>query len=138
MTPALCKHESRPVSFPLVVDDFEVKYLDKQYVQHLIDALRAMYMITVDWRGKHFLGLMLEWDYEAGHVTISMPGYIRQALHKFKHPINRPQTHSPSKVIAPTYGTKVQYAEQEDNNIILPASDIKHVQSVIGTLLYYA
>jgi len=35
-TPGLWKHEWRPISFTLVVDEFGVKYVGKEHVQHLI------------------------------------------------------------------------------------------------------
>jgi hypothetical protein len=34
-TPGLCLHKTRPISFTLVVDDFAVKYVDKQHAEHL-------------------------------------------------------------------------------------------------------
>ncbi len=35
-TPGLWKHETRPISFTLVVDNFGVKYVGKEHVEHLI------------------------------------------------------------------------------------------------------
>ncbi len=35
-TPRLWKHDTRPISFTLVVDDFCVKYFGKEHVDHLI------------------------------------------------------------------------------------------------------
>jgi len=40
ITPGLWKHDSRPIAFALVVDDFAVKYTDKQDALHLLDALK--------------------------------------------------------------------------------------------------
>jgi hypothetical protein len=34
ITPGLWKHNTRDISFTLVVDDFGVKYKDKKYAQH--------------------------------------------------------------------------------------------------------
>jgi hypothetical protein len=36
----------------------------------------------------------------------------------------------------PFYGTKIQYADQPDASTILPTKDIKHLQQIVGTLLY--
>ena len=120
-----------------MVGGFDVEYKGKQHVQHLMDALQSKYTITVDWTGKHFLGFTLDWNYEAGHVNLSIPDYIPTTLHRFKHPAKFPPTYAPSKFITPIYGKKIQYAKEEDDGPILPSSDIKHVQSVVGTLLYY-
>ena len=37
ITPGLCKHESRPTVFTLVVDDFAIKYLNDEDAHHLTD-----------------------------------------------------------------------------------------------------
>ena len=39
MEAGLWTHRWRPIAFSLIVDDFGVKYIGKEYVQHLIDAL---------------------------------------------------------------------------------------------------
>jgi hypothetical protein len=39
-TPGLWKHESRPVIFTLVVDDFGIKYTGDEHAHHLIDTLK--------------------------------------------------------------------------------------------------
>jgi hypothetical protein len=106
-TLALWKHETRDISFTLVVDDFHVKYIKKADLQHLIDSLCSQYNITVDWTGRHYLGLTLDWNYQQHYVDVSMPGYIKQALHEFQHEMPSRPTHSPSKYTAPIYGAKV-------------------------------
>ncbi len=40
-TPGLWKHVSRPVWFNLCVDDFGIKYIGREHLQHLYDALRT-------------------------------------------------------------------------------------------------
>jgi hypothetical protein len=39
-THGLWKHHTQPVLFSLVVNDFGVKYVGKEHLQHLIDALK--------------------------------------------------------------------------------------------------
>ena len=136
-TPALWKHVTKPISFTLVVDDFGVKYIKKLHLQHLIDALRHQYTITVDMKGENYLGLTLKWNYDQRWVDISMPNYILQALHEFQHDIPSKPTHSPSKFIAPIYGAKIQYAEDPPDEPRLPPDQIKRIQKVVGKLLYY-
>ena len=67
-THGLFKHESRPVTFSLVVDDFGIKYVGKENAQHLIDALQTQYTITTDWTGTLYCGLTLDWDYSKNPV----------------------------------------------------------------------
>ena len=108
-TPSLWKHATRPITFSLVVDDFGVKYTGEDNALHLINALKSLYDISVDWTGGLFLGLTLEWDYVNRIVYISMPGYIQEALHRFQHEApSRPQ-HASSSWTKPIYGAKVQY-----------------------------
>jgi hypothetical protein len=47
-TPGLWLHKTRPISFTLVVDDFGVKYVDKQHAEHLRNALLRTYELTID------------------------------------------------------------------------------------------
>ena len=43
--PGLWTHETRPISFTLVVDDFGVKYVGKEHALHLINILKQHYEI---------------------------------------------------------------------------------------------
>jgi pullulanase/glycogen debranching enzyme len=38
-TPSLWAHDTRPIVFALVVDDFGVKYVGKEHAMHLLQAL---------------------------------------------------------------------------------------------------
>ena len=78
-TPGLFNHETRPVTFSLIADDFGVKYVGEDHAQHLITTLQLLYRITIDWTGTKYCGLMLEWDYFARTVHVSMPGYVDKA-----------------------------------------------------------
>ena len=88
-THGLYKQEKRNISFSLVVDDFGVRYIDKQDADHLITTLQKKYPIKMKWVGDYYLGMTLEWDYNKIHskqnVQLSMPGYVKEALIKFKH-----------------------------------------------------
>ena len=65
-TASLWKHNRSNVMFTLVVDDFGVKFVKQADAQHLIDALKDLYPITVDWTGAKYLGLTLDWNYRHG------------------------------------------------------------------------
>jgi hypothetical protein len=67
-TPGLWRHEQRPITFSLVVDDFGIKYVNKDDVDHLLKALRDKYVITTDWDGLLYCGLSLKWGYLARTV----------------------------------------------------------------------
>ena len=50
-TPGLWTHETRQISFTLVVDDFGVKYVKDEDVHHLEKVLEAFHPCKSDWTG---------------------------------------------------------------------------------------
>jgi hypothetical protein len=67
-----------------------------------------------------------------------MPGYIDNALARFKHGRPKRKQYSPHQHVAPTYGARAQYVEPEKASHLLDITDKTYVQAVTGTLLYYA
>ena len=65
-----------------------------------------------------------------------MPGYIPKALTKYQHPHPTTPQHPPYQSTPIQYGTKVERMEEE-NSPPLTEKEIKHVQDIVGTLLYY-
>ena len=61
-TPGLFTHETRPITFALIVDDFGVKRVGQERAEHLGSALRDSHKATEDWEGKLCLGITLKWD----------------------------------------------------------------------------
>lgn len=136
MTPGLWKHRWRPIAFALVVDDFGVEYTNTADATHLITALKQHYEFEIDWDGKLFCGITLDWDYNAKTVCLSMPGYIAKALRRFEYspkncPQDAPHTHTPIQ-----YSKTTQYAPINNSPSLSPP-EIKHIQEVVGTFLYY-
>ena len=131
-------HHTRPISFTLCVDDFGVKYTRKEDIEYLVATLQQDYKLTIDWTGSNYLGLSLQWDYTNRTVDISMPGYIEQALHRFQHPSPARPQHSPHAWTAPDYGATTQWAMDEDHSPALHTTELKTLQQILGTLLYYA
>jgi hypothetical protein len=138
LTPSLWTHDTRPVDFSLVVDNFGVKYAGHEHAMHLLSTLRQLYTVTKDWAGTLFNGLTIQWNYPARYVDISMPEYIPAMLHKFQHPKPAKHQGAPHAWTTPTYGANIQYATPADNSPVLPAANINAIQQKIGTLLYYA
>ena len=95
-TPGIWKHKTRPIVFVLVVDYFGVKYVGKEHVMHLLKALKKFYKkISIDWEGKLFCGIKLQWDYKNKHVDLSIPGYIHHVLHKYHHNPSQRKQYAP-------------------------------------------
>ena len=56
-------HDTKPISFTLIVDNFGVKYINKQDAQDLMAILNTHYeAVTEDWKGTVYAGIHLHWD----------------------------------------------------------------------------
>ena len=103
----LWKHVDRRTLFTLCVDNFGVKYDSMEDLNHLIKALKENYEITVDMEGRQFCGLQLDWNYKAGYVDISMPGYVQKKIKNSITPSrivhNMPHTNGSSQCTVENY-----------------------------------
>jgi hypothetical protein len=122
----------------LVVDNFGVKYVGKEHVDHLIRCIKEQYELTKDWTGDLYCGIKLKWDYEARMVDLSMPGYIKQLLLKYKHHMPTKPQHCPYAPAPKQYGAKAQAPPPVNISPKLSPKEIKEIQQVIGSILYYA
>ena len=52
ITPGLWQHQTHPLQFSLVMDDFGVKYEHQSDITHLLDSLKTIYEVSKDWYGK--------------------------------------------------------------------------------------
>ncbi|WP_281640541.1 Ty1/Copia family ribonuclease HI [Aurantimicrobium minutum] len=137
-TPGLFKHASNSIIFCLTVDDFGVLYVDRTDAEHLRDTLKQHYVVTEDWTGKNYCGLTLDWDYVNRTVRISMPGYVAKALQRFEIDAPKRAQHAPHKHLEVKYGAKQQYVPEPDLSPALQKAEIKRLQEIIGTFLFYA
>jgi hypothetical protein len=83
----LIQAKSRPVWFNLAVDGFGIKYIGKDNLQHLYDALhKETYNIVEDQVGDLYCGINLSWHYDKGYVDLSIPKYVMKQLTRYAHP----------------------------------------------------
>eukprot|EP00804_Cyclotella_cryptica_P017159 CCRYP_003365-RA/>CCRYP_003365-RA protein AED:0.35 eAED:0.35 QI:0/0/0/1/1/1/2/0/332 len=115
ITHGFWKHDWRPISFTLCVNDFGVKYVDIKHAHHLLQTLNKHYKTSQDWKG-----------------------YCKKAGHRFCHPVPIKPQHQPYPHTAHTYGTKQQFIETADTSALLSKTDKTFIQEVIGVFLYYA
>jgi len=113
-TPGYWTHDKSHTWFVLVVDDFSVKYLNKQAADDFLNLLRRWYTIKVDWDAKLYCGIQTDWDYANRKVTLSMPGYITSFLSEIDHSMPTKPQHAPHPHLPITYGKTPQYAEEPD------------------------
>ena len=81
----LYKNETKPITYFLCVDEFEIKYFNKSDVIHLIKSIQNNYTATIYWIGKYFYGLNLDCKYHDVYVEVSMQGYFQKVSQKFQH-----------------------------------------------------
>jgi hypothetical protein len=128
LNPCIFKHETRDVTFSLVVDDFGVMYEREDDVRHLLDTLRQIYTVKEDWTGSSYVGYSIMHDLDRGTITLSMPGYIDAARQRFQVDTDV-HTENPFDDKAGT--------DDEDSPLATEAQK-KRIQQIIGVLLYYA
>ena len=65
-----------------------------------------------------------------------MPGYIKKTRLKFQHQIPTESFHSPHRHTHIVYGAKKNL--QTDTSKTISEDEVKQVQKIVGTLLYYS
>jgi hypothetical protein len=115
-TLGLWKHESWPLTFTLVVDDFGVKYENKEDVDHLIASIKSTYKLTKDWMGNLYCGISLDWDYVNQTVDILMPGYIKKKLQEYNHMLPEQMQACPYTPAPKKYGAHMQTPLEVDSS----------------------
>jgi hypothetical protein len=123
--------------FCLVVDDFGIKVTNMHGMDHLVSALKEHYTIAIDMTGSLFCSIHLTWNYTLRHIDCHMPRYINKALTKYQHPKPVSPQHVPYKAALIQYGARVQGLEVNTTQPLTP-KEIKRIQDIVGTLLYYA
>jgi hypothetical protein len=102
-------------------------------------CIKKNYNISSDWNGTAYCGLTLDWDYKNHTVDLSMPEYIKAALHKYQHPAPaRPEQHAPHTWNPPIYGAKTQFVNEITTSPTLSDKEVNKLQQITGTLLYNA
>ena len=57
---------------------------DQKDIDHLIHTLSLLYQIKVNWLGTKYLGMTIDIDRVARHVTLTMPKYIDKLLQRVR------------------------------------------------------
>jgi hypothetical protein len=100
--------EPQPILFTLLVDNFGMKYINKDDVNHLIKFLKQKYKLTKDLDRNLYCGIKLKWNYDYRTLDILMPGYIIKQLQKYKHAIPTKPKHCPYTPQPRQYGSNAQ------------------------------
>ena len=130
-------HETFPIDFTLVVDDFLIKCKNKSDPQHLCQAMGKCHEFKVDEDAKQHVGTHLKWDCDQRVVTLSMDGCVKQALLELEHPPPTRPVDAPSKCAFPKHGGRVQHAKVDESSSLEPMK-VTCMQRVTGKLLHCA
>jgi hypothetical protein len=134
-TDCLFRHISDDIDFMVVVDDFGIIHANEIARDNLFRVLRLQYVMTMDTTGSKYLGIDIFHNPKNNTVTLSMPGYVQNALTRFGVTLNPEGTHSPLTYHPVVHDPQV---EQVDTSPAISAEKVKRNQQVIGVFLYYA
>ena len=101
-----------------------------------MNALKEHYELSIDYKGELYCGITLKWNYEKRYVDISMTGYVKKQLLKYKHPKPKKTAHTPWEP-TPFIVGKPNSAAPTDDSPPLNAEGIKFIQKVVGSFMYY-
>ena len=64
------------------VDGFGIEHINEDDIDNLFKAIKDKYSLKIDWDGSKCISIIIDlvWDYIKREVTLSMKGYIEQAL----------------------------------------------------------
>jgi hypothetical protein len=132
------KHETKPLTFTLVVDDFGVKYESKDDVDRLIASIKSTYKVTKDWTGNLYCGISLDWNYINQTVDISLPGCTKKKLQEYNQALPQRMQTCPYSPEPQKIGEDAQTPLGIDSSPLLDEKGLKQVQKIVGSILYYA
>ena len=91
------------------MDDFGVKYVGKQYAEHLITCIQEYYPVSIDWNGKLYFVFSFDWDYKQKHLTMSMKFSLEGSMNEYQQKMTTPPQNAPHKSEQPDYVAKIQW-----------------------------
>ncbi len=135
-TPCLFRHVSRPISFVLVVDDFGIKYQNRDGYDYLISCLSRLYHVKSHPIASKFLGFAITHDRSQRTLSLSYPGYVDALLHRLR-PHGVKLAASPAVYHPPVYGSSAPQHATTDSSPPATTAQKKELGIAIGYLLHY-
>ena len=135
--PCLFSHTTSPISFTLVVDDFGVKYCNRDDFDELVRVLELRYKLKTDLSGAKYIGVRLEWDYKENALWHDMPTTCDAAISRFCPNGPPPPQKSPGKYLPPKYGAPDLSATVDDTPLVSEEQK-SFIMAVVGVFLFYA
>ena len=76
-------------------------------------------------------------ELQNAHVDLSVPGYVGRKLTKYGHKKTTKPQHSPYQSAPIQYGAKVQSPVPSDTTALLSEAQIKRIQDIVGSFIWY-
>ena len=70
--------QNQKINFTLVVDDFGIKYTNKDNIDHLFAAIKDKYPLKIDWEGAKYIEIDLDWNYTKRKVILLMKDTLNE------------------------------------------------------------
>jgi hypothetical protein len=135
-TPCLFRHVSRPISFVLVIDDFGIKYQNRDDYDYLISCLSRLYHVKSHPIASKFLGFAISHNRSQRTLSLSYPGYVDALLHRLRPHGVKPAA-SPAIYHPPVFGLSAPQHATTDSSPPATTAQKKELEIAIGYLLYY-
>jgi hypothetical protein len=110
---------------------------NQEDIDHLLRTLTILYQVKVNWLGTKYLGMTIDIDRKARHVTLTMPNYVDKLLQRVR-PNGIKGASTPATYTPPNYSNPGAQKANIDESAPATETQKKLLQSVIGTLLYYS
>jgi hypothetical protein len=99
------------------VDDFGIKYIRREHLKLLYDALQKQTCeIMEDWTGGLYCRITLKWNYKKHHVDLAMPAYVMKQLTNYSHGAPLKPQHCPYSPNPNKYGKDNQLPSPLDKS----------------------
>lgn len=108
-------HETRPIRFTFVFEDFDLKYVGKEHAHHLEAVLKEHYKIKADSTGTRYVGIHHALDNARGSAHLYMPGYGQNAK-------NIPFSHTQIQYVRKKQLANKKYNKKRSSSDMLQAS----------------
>jgi hypothetical protein len=138
--PSQRKHVANKTTFALIVDDFGVKYTGIENLNELLRVLRLKWPTKVDLTGEKFIGMRIEWHYDADipHFYLDMPTTVPDALARFLPNGITKGARTPSQYVPPFKRGPPDLGATVDNTQPVSLEARQFIQQVVGVFLFYA
>ncbi len=120
-------HYFRPILLVVIVDDFGVKYQNRDDFDYLVHALSSCYHVKAHPIAHKILGFILHHDRTARTLAVSYPGYIDAFLARLRPRGIKPCS-TPSIYTPPRFGSTLPQAPTVDTEPKASAIQCKELQ----------